>query len=92
MSQTNAVAPHYSSSTEWATVKDNKLYIGSFGKEYVNQDGTIKNRWNLWVSVIDAHGGVAHEDWTERYEVGWVCSRVLRLFLVAFGGVGMERH
>lgn len=55
---------------EWATVKDNKLYVGSFGKEYVNSDGTIKNRWNLWVSVIDGQtGGVTHEDWTHKYEV-----------------------
>lgn len=55
---------------EWATVKDGKLYVGSFGKEYVNSDGTIKNRWNLWVSVIDERTGqVTHEDWTHRYEV-----------------------
>ena len=55
--------------TEWATVKDNILYVGSFGKEYVNQDGSIKNRWNLWVSTIDENGNVGHEDWTQKYEV-----------------------
>jgi soluble calcium-activated nucleotidase 1 len=55
--------------SEWATVKDGLLYIGSFGKEYVNKDGSIKNRWNLWVSVIDKEGKVTHEDWTSKYEV-----------------------
>lgn len=55
--------------TEWATVKDDLLYVGSFGKEYVNQDGSVKNRWNLWVSIIDVNGNVVHEDWTDKYEV-----------------------
>ena len=55
--------------TEWATVKDGVMYVGSFGKEYVNQDGTIKNRWNLWVSTIDENGNVGHEDWTDKFEV-----------------------
>ena len=53
--------------TEWATVKDDKLYAGSFGKEYTNPDGSIKNTNNMWVSVIDSNGRVTHEDWTDRY-------------------------
>jgi soluble calcium-activated nucleotidase 1 len=54
---------------EWATVKDDKLYVGSFGKEYVNSDGSIKNRWNLYVSVINSNGKVEHINWTDKYEV-----------------------
>ena len=53
--------------TEWATVKDGKMYVGSFGKEYTNPDGTIKNTNNMWVSVIDRNGVVTHEDWTARF-------------------------
>ena len=53
--------------TEWATVKDDKMYAGSFGKEYTNPDGSIKNTNNMWVSVIDSHGQITHEDWTDRY-------------------------
>ena len=53
--------------TEWATVKDGKLYIGSFGKEYTNPDGSIKNTNNMWVSIIDKYGSVTHEDWTARF-------------------------
>jgi soluble calcium-activated nucleotidase 1 len=29
---------------EWSTVKDGLLYVGSFGKEYTNADGSIKVR------------------------------------------------
>ena len=55
--------------TEWATNKDGKLYVGSFGKEYTLPDGGILHRNNLWVSVIDEYGRITHEDWTERYEL-----------------------
>lgn len=55
--------------SEWATVKDGTLYVGSFGKEYTNNDGTVANRNNLWVSTVDAAGNVGHEDWTARYEL-----------------------
>lgn len=53
--------------TEWATVKDGKMYVGSFGKEYTNPDGSIKNTNNMWVSVIDSRGVITHEDWTSRF-------------------------
>ena len=53
--------------TEWATVKDGKMYVGSFGKEYTNPDGSIKNTNNMWVSIIDKYGAVSHEDWTARF-------------------------
>jgi|GEM_PF-353408 len=52
--------------TEWATVKDGKLYVGSFGKPFTNGD-EIVNHWNLWVSIIDGNGVVSHEDWTDKY-------------------------
>ena len=51
--------------TEWATVKDGKMYVGSFGKEYTNPDGSIKN--NMWISIINDRGVVTHEDWTDRF-------------------------
>ena len=53
--------------TEWATVKDGKMYVGSFGKEYTNPDGSIKNTNNMWISIIDRNGVVTHEDWTDRF-------------------------
>ena len=53
--------------TEWATVKDDVLYTGSFGKEYVGADGGITSLNNLWVSTVDAQGTISHEDWTDEY-------------------------
>ena len=53
--------------TEWATVKDGKMYVGSFGKEYTNPDGSIKNTNNMWVSVIDYQGVITHENWKQYY-------------------------
>jgi soluble calcium-activated nucleotidase 1 len=56
--------------TEWATVKDGKLYVGSYGKEYTDViDGvyTVVKSTNLWVSVIDRRGHVEHRNWVANY-------------------------
>ena len=59
--------------TEWATVKDGIMYIGSFGKEYVGSKGEVTSRNNLWISTISmACAGVEvvnHENWTDKYNV-----------------------
>lgn len=52
---------------EWATVKDGSLYLGSMGKEYTRQDGSVVNTNNLWISVIDGNGAVKRVDWSEQY-------------------------
>jgi soluble calcium-activated nucleotidase 1 len=52
---------------EWATVKDDLLYIGSMGKEYTRPDGTIENSNNLWVATLDRDGVLTRIDWTEQY-------------------------
>jgi len=54
--------------TEWATVKDGKLYVGSFGKEFV-KNGHVTSRWNMWINVIDENGKITHEDWTDKYNL-----------------------
>jgi hypothetical protein len=51
---------------EWSTVKDGILYLGSFGKEYVNK-GKITGQKALWVTMIDAQRRVLHVDWTRQY-------------------------
>lgn len=53
---------------EWATVKDGKMYVGSYGKEFLDDDGRILHSNNKWVVVIDEKGRVTHEDWTKRYQ------------------------
>lgn len=54
---------------EWATVKDNELYMGSMGKEYTAPDGTILNENNLWIGILNARGELRRENWKERYTV-----------------------
>ena len=55
--------------TEWATIHDNKIYAGSFGKEYVDaSDGSILHRNNMWISVLDQDcSSVLHRNWTDNY-------------------------
>jgi soluble calcium-activated nucleotidase 1 len=54
---------------EWSTVKDGELYMGSMGKEYTRSDGSVKNRNNLWVGVLNDRGELRREDWTDKYLV-----------------------
>lgn len=53
---------------EWSTVKNDELYLGSMGKEYTLSDGTVKNRNNLWIVVVNSLGQVRREDWTDQYQ------------------------
>jgi soluble calcium-activated nucleotidase 1 len=54
---------------EWSTVKNGELYMGSMGKEYTRPDGTIQNRNNLWIGILNAEGELRREDWTDQYNV-----------------------
>eukprot|EP00980_Cylindrotheca_fusiformis_P004825 scaffold1034_cov127-Cylindrotheca_fusiformis.AAC.6 len=53
---------------EWATVKDGELYMGSMGKEYTRPDGSIVNKNNLWVSVMNNRGELTRVDWSNQFE------------------------
>eukprot|EP00915_Cephaloidophora_sp_WS-2016_P007843 GHVH01010847.1.p1 GENE.GHVH01010847.1~~GHVH01010847.1.p1 ORF type:complete len:412 (+),score=79.89 GHVH01010847.1:146-1381(+) len=52
---------------EWGTVKDNAMWLGSFGKEYTLSDGSIKNEWPLWVAAITKNHEVKRKNWTPIY-------------------------
>ena len=53
---------------EWMTVKDNKLYIGSIGKEWTNGKGEILSQDPMYVKTIDANGRVEHLRWVENFK------------------------
>ncbi|KYK70010.1 apyrase [Toxoplasma gondii TgCatPRC2] len=53
---------------EWATVKGQHLYVGSFGKEYTDNNGNILHRHNFWVAIIDGQGRIKRENWEGIYE------------------------
>lgn len=52
---------------EWMTVKDEKLYIGGFGKEWTNSSGSVINFNPQFVKVIDLHGSVSHVNWRSQF-------------------------
>lgn len=53
---------------EWATVKGDHLYVGSFGKEYTDNNGGIVHANNLWVKVMTKDGVIQHVNWREYYD------------------------
>lgn len=52
---------------EWATVKDGLMWVGSFGKEYTANDGSVLNINNLWVKVMSERGVIQHVNWEDHY-------------------------
>jgi len=53
---------------EWATVKDGALLVGSMGREWYREDGSIENFNNQWVKHLDASGGVRSANWRPVFE------------------------
>jgi len=53
--------------SEWATVKEGILHIGSVGKEWSDNKGNIINNNPLWIKQIDRNGKVEHKDWSSHY-------------------------
>jgi soluble calcium-activated nucleotidase 1 len=53
---------------EWGTVKDGNMIISSFGKEYANSDGTIRNKNNNWVAEITPQGRITYLNWSHVFD------------------------
>ncbi|XP_011496638.1 PREDICTED: apyrase [Ceratosolen solmsi marchali] len=54
--------------SEWATVKDEQLYVGSMGKEWTTNNGEIQNNNPQWIKVISPHGEVHSRNWISNYK------------------------
>jgi len=52
---------------EWSTVKEGKLFVGSMGKEWI-QEGVVKSIDPMWVKTIDLHGRIEHYNWRNNYQ------------------------
>ena len=52
---------------EWATVKDEHLYIGGLGKEWTTNEGVVLNFNPMYVKRISSTGEVNHIDWHDFY-------------------------
>ena len=53
---------------EWATVKDERLWVGGLGKEWTTTEGVVQHLNPQWVKSIGVHGDVLHHDWIENYQ------------------------
>lgn len=53
---------------EWATVKDQQLYVGSMGKEWTTSAGEFENENPMYVKVISPSGEVRSVDWAFNFK------------------------
>ncbi|XP_055605957.1 apyrase-like [Uranotaenia lowii] len=54
--------------SEWATVKDQVLYVGSMGKEWTTAAGEFENNNPMYVKAITVHGEVYHLNWESNFK------------------------
>lgn len=54
--------------SEWATVKDNVMYVGSMGKEWTTPGGDFENNDPMWIKAVNIHGEVQHLNWVNQYK------------------------
>lgn len=54
--------------SEWATVKDRLLYVGSMGKEWTTSTGDFENENPMYVKVISSSGSVRSLDWSYNFK------------------------
>lgn len=53
--------------SEWATVKNQNLIVGGFGKEWTNSKGEVLNYHPQWIKSISSTGEVNHINWRDNY-------------------------
>ncbi|XP_057651713.1 soluble calcium-activated nucleotidase 1 [Diorhabda carinulata] len=53
--------------SEWATVKDEVLHIGSIGKEWTTATGEFVNNDPQFIKTITKEGYVKHINWVDQY-------------------------
>ncbi|XP_058451518.1 soluble calcium-activated nucleotidase 1 [Malaya genurostris] len=54
--------------SEWATVKDQVLYVGSMGKEWTTASGDFENNNPMFVKAVTVHGEIYHLDWSSNFK------------------------
>lgn len=54
--------------SEWATVKDEHLYIGSTGKEWTTPSGEFENNNPLWIKIVSPRGEIQSLNWISNYK------------------------
>jgi soluble calcium-activated nucleotidase 1 len=53
--------------SEWAAVKQRKLFVGGLGKEWTTNSGEAVNTHPQWVKTVSPTGEVEHHNWYQKY-------------------------
>lgn len=53
---------------EWATVKDEHLFVGSMGKEWTSSTGEFLSYDPMYVKRVSITGEIQHINWTNQYK------------------------
>ncbi|XP_025419528.1 soluble calcium-activated nucleotidase 1-like [Sipha flava] len=53
--------------SEWATVHNSDLYVGSMGKEWTSSTGEYVNNNPMWIKIINKFGHITHVNWVNNY-------------------------
>ena len=59
---------HKGFKSEWATIKDEHLYVGSIGKEWTTPSGEFEHNNPLWIKVISPRGEIYSLNWISNYK------------------------
>ncbi|KAM0728785.1 Soluble calcium-activated nucleotidase 1 [Formica fusca] len=54
--------------SEWATIKDEQLYVGSMGKEWTTPFGEFEHNNPLWIKVVSPRGETHSVNWISYYK------------------------
>ncbi|CAK9818887.1 Soluble calcium-activated nucleotidase 1 [Anthophora quadrimaculata] len=54
--------------SEWATIKNEHLYVGSMGKEWTTPSGEFKHNNPLWIKVVSPRGEIQSLNWISNYK------------------------
>uniref|UniRef100_A0A7E4V2W3 Soluble calcium-activated nucleotidase 1 n=1 Tax=Panagrellus redivivus TaxID=6233 RepID=A0A7E4V2W3_PANRE len=52
---------------EWMTVKDENLYIGGQGYEYVSPNGSVQSTDTMWIKIVTRFGETTSVNWYNNY-------------------------
>lgn len=79
--------------SEWATVKDETLYVGGMGKEWTSTTGEFLSYDPMWVKAVSNTGQIMHLNWTTNY---MTLRRALNIefpgYMIHESGVWSEFH
>lgn len=72
--------------SEWATVKDEHLYVGSMGKEWTTPSGEFEHNNPLWIKIVSPRGEIHSLNWISNYK------RLRQAINIEYPGINIIIH